>query len=101
MKPGLLAVAFLVVLSGCSKKVSDNDAPMVPLQVAPKVERTNRFRVELVSTFNDQLAYNSYRGVYVITDTTTGRQYVGVSGVGISELGAHSCGKNMTCGDER
>lgn len=68
-------------------------------EAAPHPE-VNRFTVTRVATFGDGLAYGGVRGVYTITDTTTGRQYVGVSGVGISELGSHQAGK-ATVQDER
>lgn len=59
-----------------------------------------RFRVQMVASFVDKLAYGDVRGVYVITDTTTGQEFVGISGIGISELGSHQSGK-VRVGDER
>lgn len=59
-----------------------------------------RFRVQMVASFVDRLAYGDVRGVYVITDTTTGQEFVGISGVGISELGRHQSGK-VSVPDER
>ncbi|MDK4687856.1 hypothetical protein [Kingella negevensis] len=35
-------------------------------------------------------AYGNKRGVYVIKDSDTGREFVGISGVGIAELGSHA-----------
>lgn len=49
-----------------------------------------RFTVQFVGAFSDELAYHERRGIYVITDSKTGQEFVGVSGIGISELGAHS-----------
>lgn len=60
----------------------------------------NRFEVERVAKFQDDLAYRSERGIYVIKDKKTGVEYIGISGIGISELGLHSVGKQRTT-DER
>ncbi len=49
----------------------------------------NRFTVELVQSFTDNLAYQNVRGVYILTDTETGERWIGVSGIGISTLGSH------------
>lgn len=68
-------------------------------EAAPHPE-VNRFTVTRVATFGDGLAYGGVRGVYTIADTKTGREYVGVSGVGISEVGSHSAGK-ASVQDER
>jgi len=46
------------------------------------------------------LAYKKLRGIYEIIDNKTGKKYLGVSGVGISEVGSHSSGKN-SARDER
>lgn len=64
------------------------------------VQSEGRFRVSRVGVFDDQLAYGGSRGIYVIIDTKTGREYIGVSGIGISELGSHSAGKS-SISDER
>ncbi|HCJ5492477.1 TPA: hypothetical protein NUW79_003117 [Escherichia coli] len=40
--------------------------------------------------YKDSLAYDGERGIYTITDNKTGKEFVGVSGVGIAELGSHS-----------
>lgn len=65
---------------------------------------TGRFAVQRVGVFSDDLAYGNRRGIYLITDSETGAQFVGVSGVGISELGSHTTrsGKTtVTVDDER
>lgn len=46
-------------------------------------------QVVRVSTFEDKLAYGNARSIYIIRDLQSGKEYVGVSGVGISELGSH------------
>lgn len=83
MKTKLLALAACLMLAGCSPE------PDTRLNlVAP--ERGGRFTVERVGVIADDLAYNNRRGIYIITDTKTGRELVGVSGVGISEVGSHA-----------
>jgi hypothetical protein len=100
MKRSLL----LVLLCGC---VPEPDTPLKtssPASTGIKLESAARFEVERVGVLSDDLAYNNRRGIYIIRDTSTGREYVGLSGVGISELGDHEevVGKpNTTVRDER
>ena len=63
---------------------------------------TDDVRVEVVRVgmFRDMIAYNGTRGVYVIRDKKTGREFIGVSGVGIAETGSHLAGKVIVA-DER
>lgn len=95
-RPGSLKVVILLaalVLPGCQPEAT---MPMYEHTVAPAGGTAlsgNRFKVELVGTFKDRLAYDGRRGVYIITDTQTGQELVGLSGIGISELGSHSSGK--------
>lgn len=95
-------LAFVLILAGC-----DGPEPDMAMQqrsaakpvTAPSAEQ-QRFTVARVGVFRDDLAYGYNRGIYVIVDTKTGQEFVGVSGIGISELGSHSSGKT-TAGDER
>lgn len=64
--------------------------------VPPKL----RFDLKKVQTFYDSDAYYGVRNVYVLTDSETGKEFVGVSGIGITELGSHINSKN-TYQDER
>jgi hypothetical protein len=80
-------------LSGCAPEADTSMAKVRPQQAS-------RFAVERVGVFEDDLAYGNRRGIYVITDKTTGREYIGVSGVGVSELGSHQAGKTRVS-DER
>jgi len=104
MKNSILLLA--VLLAACGQSVPD----MTPMDAAgnpkgakavsaPVVE--DRFTVTRSMTFRDELAYGNMRGVYVIVDEKTGREYVGVSGIGIAESGSHNCGKACTKQDER
>lgn len=69
-------------------------APAVP------VADGTRVTVERIGVFKDDLAYNDRRGVYVIRDKATGREFIGVSGIGIAEVAAHQSGK-VRVSDER
>lgn len=59
-----------------------------------------RFDLRLVQSFRDGQAYTNYRTVYILKDKKTGMEYVGISGIGISELGSHNSGKTSET-DER
>lgn len=104
----ILFAAFVLV--GCGKK-EDNDAfraemaqlpharisvgkapPPIPTVAAP-IPAPPRFKLTLVQQVEDPLAYYDRRGVYILEDTTTGQQFIGISGVGITELGRQYCGK--------
>lgn len=64
-------------------------------------QNQQRIEVTRIGVFRDDVAYNDRRAVYVIVDHKTGAEYIGVSGVGITETGSHNCGKNCTRQDER
>lgn len=91
------AIAFVcaILLSGCDQEPQPQQVP-VAISNGPET----RFEVTKVAEFNDAYAYRGTRGIFVIHDRTTGREYIGVSGVGISEVGAHQSGKH-TVTDER
>ncbi|RKP44747.1 hypothetical protein [Pararobbsia silviterrae] len=106
----LAALVAAISLSGCN----DNYPPDTPLatqspgaQAAPVPASSPlhpvvapRFSVARVGVFADGLAYGERRGIYVLEDSQTGKEYVGISGVGIAELGSHQVGKTQT-EDER
>lgn len=102
MKKLFIAVMLpaMLALSGCSRqedKVQYDRAVNVTQSQEPGPER---FIVKRVQVVVDSLAYDGQRGVYILLDTQTNKEYVGVSGVGISELGSHQSGKT-TYRDER
>jgi hypothetical protein len=93
----LMLTLPLLLLAACSPK------PDTPLQISgplPSKQSVSRFVVERVGVIEDELAYYSRRGLYLIRDTKTGQEFVGLSGVGVSELGRHQSGK-ATVADER
>ena len=100
MKP--ILIALCVLLSACNlpdpsmqMREQDKNADAV------SVESSERIQVTRIGVFADTLAYHDLRGVYLIKDTKTGAEYIGISGVGIQETGSHNCGKNCTSEDER
>lgn len=101
MRYTLALLLSLFALSACSEQ------PPGPLSTAyekpPETGLANpsdRVKVEVLNVIRDTTAYNNRRGVYLITDTQTGQQFIGVAGVGISEVGSHKAGKT-TVQDER
>ena len=89
MKNILIAAMACVSLSGC-----EFHAP--PPENVVMLEKTDRFKVDRVASFEDRLAYEDVRSIYIIRDLQTGKEYIGVSGIGISEIGSHlrSSGKH-------
>lgn len=97
MKLGLfLSVGVFALLAGCQPS-ADSMQPSSSMNIPIA---SDRFEVTRVQKFTDELAYEDERGIYIITDRKTGREFLGVSGIGISELGSHSSGK-ATQSDER
>jgi len=98
---GAPLLTLLLALAGCAP---DPDMEMkterhTKAQYAP-ARQSQRVTVERIGVFRDDVAYNATRAIYLITDSATGREFIGVSGVGIAETGSHSSGKT-TLSDER
>jgi hypothetical protein len=90
-----LFVWLLIFVAGCMP------TPDTPLNVESPMKVDNqRFQVTRVGVIEDNLAYQNRRGIYIIRDTKTEQEYIGVSGIGISEMGNHSSGKTSIA-DER
>lgn len=86
----ILAVGTALALAACK-----------PEPTLPMAERTtDRVSISRIAVVEDELAYGAKRGIYIIVDQKTGREFIGISGVGISELGSHKAGKTSTS-DER
>lgn len=88
----------VVALVGCDIQPTPPDPMQQPLhradysQPSTNVEAVKilpRVKVTLVNVINDELAYGNKRGVYLIHDNKTGREFIGISGIGISELSTH------------
>lgn len=100
MRKALIGAASVLAVGsgGCGPSP---DMPMHSQTLNAKgvtVKDNARATVTRIGVFEDDLAYNSRRGVYLIRDEKTGNEYLGVSGIGISELGTHLqiVGKAMT-----
>lgn len=83
--------ACVLLLAGCDQGPK---APTSQMGVASQMSAdADRVSVTKLSEFHDGLAYNDTRGVYLIKDKQTGQEFIGVSGIGITELGSHKSGK--------
>jgi hypothetical protein len=80
---------FLLV--GCGPDTPEHVQRVNPGKMP--IENSDRFEVRRVQVFEDPLAYYDRRGIYLIHDRKTGREFLGVSGVGVTEVGRHSAGK--------
>lgn len=76
-------------------------APEPSPQPVARPVMQDRFSVARVQRFNDTFAYNGERGIYIIKDSQTGAEYIGISGIGITEVARHNCGKACSRADER
>jgi hypothetical protein len=89
----------VITLSGC------DDTPLRNVDAAEAnngevFTTTGRVSVTRIDQVSDRLAYGGIRGIYVIRDNETGTEYIGVSGIGITEVGSHPVGKTRRT-DER
>lgn len=82
------------LLAGCGPDANTAMAEEIPTNMSSDIKVTR------VGVFVDALAYGSKRGIYRIVDSKNGKEFVGVSGIGIAEVGSHSSGKS-TLSDER
>lgn len=80
-----LLPVLTLCLAGCKP---EPDTPLISTKTVPP-----RISVTRIAVFPDDIAYEGRRGIYLIKDAETGKEFFGVSGVGISELGSHSSGK--------
>lgn len=94
-------IMFGLIFSGCDE---DKRYPGVdgryPVKNETISDNSSDFVLIKKQTFYDESAYGNVRGVYILKDRATGKEYIGVSGIGISERGSHSAGKT-TVSDER
>lgn len=90
----IIVVYIISILGFCLYSNSKSNGPRSG-KLIENDNYENKLRVEItrISVFYDDLAYDGKRGVYLIKDKDTGKEFIGVSGIGISELGSHSSGK--------
>lgn len=105
-------VAFSLIFSGCEDQQMEPKSiiPSVGNQVTIPIEKEittvkvvqpkQRFDLKKVQTFEDSDAYSRVRNIYILVDNDSGKEYIGVSGIGIVEQGQHTSGKS-TIKDER
>ena len=87
-------ILLLLFLASCSPETADTTLKTEK----PPAANEGRAQVTRIGIFDDPLAYNGKRGIYLVRDTTTGKEFIGISGVGIAELGSHQVqeGKRST-----
>lgn len=103
-------VAFGLIFSGCDTQQVEPRSiiPSVGNQVTVPIEKEittikiqkQRFDLKKVQTFEDYDAYGRVRNIYILVDNDSGKEYIGISGIGIVEQGQHIFSKN-TVRDER
>lgn len=95
---GIIAwMAYLLIYAMTPTPMGEQRNSPAEMVISPE---NSRIEVTRVSVFTDDLAFNQKRGVYLIKDTKTGKEYIGISGVGIQEVGSHNDGR-MGNTDER
>ncbi len=93
----LFILSFLV---GCEPQREPTITQGVSVYAPETSSYKGRFKLELVDYVSDSIAYGSRRGIYILTDTKTEQQFIGISGVGITQIGSHTSGKS-TYSDEK
>jgi hypothetical protein len=87
----LIVLMVAMLLAGCDEnpQFAQSRHPD-PLSVG----QNTRVIVSRIGVFQDNLAYDGKRGIYIIQDLETGTELVGISGVGIAITGSHAAGKS-------
>jgi hypothetical protein len=83
---GLIGLSIL----GCGPKPTIKMRTETESKEMVNSREGSRYSIKRVAVFEDDLAYENKRGIYEIIDNKTGHTYLGVSGIGITELGSHS-----------
>ncbi len=94
----VLAIIF-VIFFGKRNSPTENDPAKIPVEKAYQ-ELEKRWKVESQGYFNAGSYYGNPREVLLITDTKTGATYLGITGVGISDISQHQSGKNTVHHEE-
>ncbi|HSI08801.1 MAG TPA: host-nuclease inhibitor Gam family protein [Rariglobus sp.] len=95
---GLVAAMAIPAIQKIRNRNIEVPPTSTPMRI---IDGEPRFTLVRVTEFGDSFAYNQHRAAYILTDKKTGKEYVGVSGIGIVELGSHKAGKNNHVEDER
>lgn len=86
----LIALMLIILVLGIGRlhKVDPNAPKSAQTEV--QLMEDARFTVTRVQIIHDDLAYENKRGAYVIVDNKTGKEYIGISGIGLTEVGSHT-----------
>ena len=77
-------MAAFILMLGCGQPPSESTPPNM------EINATNgRVSIQRIMVFEDDIAYGDKRGIYIIRDHVTNKEFIGVSGIGISDIGAH------------
>lgn len=95
-----VVIAAVICVVGFAVFFGNDPNPSPQIQKIISSSQSNRVTVEEISRFEDFDAYRGVRKIFIIRDNKTGIEYIGVSGVGISETGSHQAGKSRVR-DER
>lgn len=85
MKVKYLLIFAAIPLAACIEP-SDEYLQRQKMQ-SMTIQTDDRFEVKRTAVIFDSIAYRNQRGIYLIRDKKTGKEYVGLSGVGVSEIG--------------
>lgn len=95
-----ILLILMLILGGCDEHEYPNVSKKIEQSGDTEYPQQSRFDLEKVARFHDLSAYGCCRDIYLLTDKNTGKEYIGISGIGISELGSYGAGKSHTA-DER
>lgn len=93
MKYAIASVVLLVLL-GCDHP-EDNGKTYPPTINRSTSADGERVKIVYKQDFYDTTAYGGGRTIIVVKDSVTGKEFLGVSGMGVVELGAHQVGKSQ------
>lgn len=85
---GLLILGLILAAGGCEDAKDPRQIPVTEQKAATPIvveTPTPRFKVESQGYFEAGLE-NHKREIIIITDTKTGKEYLGITGVGVSEM---------------
>lgn len=83
----ILVITTSILLFGCGPTPTKN----------MEIDTSNStVSIRRIAVFEDDLAYGGKRGIYIIKDHATNKEFIGVSGIGISDIGQHPISNGKT-----